>query len=428
MRNISLETEQVQESPRPDSSLRSVILVTVVESVTGYAYLRGILTRKRNIMIATEATPRTPSIARDFSRNPMLVYWEVTQACGLACKHCRAEAVSSSHPLELTTAEGCALLTQLLSFGHPLPHVILTGGDPVSRKDIYSLMDFAREIGLEVSITPSATPQLNNSAISRLKLHGIQSLGLSIDGSCAGRHDAIRGIAGTFDRTVEAARHAGRIGIPIQINTLVSRETADDLPAIYELLQDSFPVMRWSLFFLISVGRGKALNEVSPEEGEKIMDWVLDLVPTAPFVVKTTEAPSYRRIAIEKMRSGEIAPLEIKPGSVYKGFQIRDGHGIIFVSHLGDIYPSGFLPLRCGNVREHSLVEVYRNSKTFRGLHSPDQFHGKCGKCEFNHICGGSRARAFAYTGDEMGSDPFCPYLPGKARALGQPQYTNLTV
>ena len=378
-------------------------------------------------MIAAGGPPRRPQIARDFSRNPMLVYWEVTQACGLACKHCRAEAVPSSHPLELTTAEGCAFLTQLLAFGNPLPHVILTGGDPLNRKNIYSLIDFARRIGLEVSITPSATPQLTNPAISELKLHGIQSLGLSLDGSCAARHDAIRGIAGTFDRTMEAARHAGRIGMPIQVNTLVSRETADDLPAIYELLQNSFPVMRWSLFFLISVGRGKTLNEVSSEEGEKIMDWVLDLVPTAPFAVKTTEAPSYRRIAIEKMRSGGIAPLEMKNTSVYKGFQIRDGHGIVFVSHIGDIYPSGFLPLRCGNVRKDSLAEIYRNSKTFRGLHSPEQFKGKCGECEFNHICGGSRARAFAHTGDELETDPFCPYLPAKVRALSQPQYTNVT-
>jgi len=379
-------------------------------------------------MIDSRAMPRVQQISRDFTRNPVLVYWEVTQACGLACKHCRAEAVPSSHPLELTSAEGRAFLTQLLAFGNPLPHVILTGGDPLRRKDVYSLIDFARAIGLEVSITPSATRELTNGAISKLKQHGIQSLGLSLDGSCAARHDAIRGIPGTFDRTMEAARHGGRIGMPIQVNTLVGQQTADDLPAVFELLQTSFPVMRWSLFFLISVGRGKALNEVSPEEGERIMEWVLDLVPNAPFAVKTTEAPSYRRIAIEKMRASEIASLEMKSSSVYKGFQIRDGHGIVFVSHLGDIYPSGFLPLRCGNVRKDSLAEVYRNSKTFRRLHSPDRFHGKCGECEFNHICGGSRARAFAYTGDELGSDPLCPYVPAKARMLSQAQSAVVTV
>jgi MoaA/NifB/PqqE/SkfB family radical SAM enzyme len=165
------------------------------------------------------------------------------------------------------------------------------------------LIDYARALGLEVSITPSATPELTNDAITQLKQLGIQSFGLSLDGSSAERHDAIRGISGTFDRTIEAAKHAGTLGLPIQVNTLVSEETADDLPAIYELLRTSFPVMRWSLFFLISVGRGKALNEVSPEEGERIMNWVLDLVPRAPFAVKTTEAPSYRRLAIDKMRA-----------------------------------------------------------------------------------------------------------------------------
>ena len=361
--------------------------------------------------MTAKVMPRMAPVC-DFSRDPMLVYWEVTQACGLACKHCRAEAMPTAHPLELTTAEGQSFLRQLLAFGPPRPHLILTGGDPLRRGDVHSLIDFAREIDLEVSITPSATTKLTNAAVSTLKEHGIQSLGLSLDGSCAARHDAIRGIPGTFDCTMEAAHHAGRIGMPIQVNTLVSRETADDLPAIYELLRTSFPVMRWSLFFLISVGRGKALNEVSPEEGEHIMNWVLDLVRATPFVVKTTEAPSYRRIAISKMRAAGVAASEMKSSSIYKGLQIRDGHGILFVSHLGDIYPSGFLPLRCGNVRKNSLVEIYRNSKTFRGLHSPETFRGKCGKCEFRTICGGSRARAFAHTGDEVGSDPLCPYQP----------------
>jgi radical SAM protein len=356
-------------------------------------------------------------MSRDFSKTPMLVYWEVTQACGLACKHCRAEAMPQSHPMELTIVEGEAFLRQLLAFSTPFPHLILTGGDPLRRKDVYSLIDYARQIGLEVSITPSATPELSDAAISNLQEHGIQSLGLSLDGECAARHDSIRGIPGTFERTMSAARHAGRIGLPIQVNTLVSRETAGDLPAIYELLRTGFPVMRWSLFFLISVGRGRALNEVSPEQGEDIMNWVLDLVPSAPFAVKTTEAPSYRRIAINRMCSAGIPTSEIKRSSVYKGFQIRDGHGIVFVSHLGDVYPSGFLPLRCGNVRSNSLVEIYRNSKPFRGLHSPDRFRGKCGECEFRRICGGSRARAFAYTGDELESDPFCPYQPTSAAA-----------
>ena len=168
---------------------------------------------------------------------------------------------------------------------------------------------------------------------------------------------------------------------------------------------------------LISVGRGKALNEVSPERGEQIMRWVFDLSRHSPFMVKTTEAPSYRRIAIELMRAAGKPTPEMKMSSVYKGFQIRDGHGIVFVSHIGEVYPSGFLPLPCGSVRGGSLVEVYRDSDVFRALHSPEQFHGKCGACEYSHICGGSRARAFAHTGDVLGSDPICPYQPAEAVA-----------
>ena len=205
------------------------------------------------------------------------------------------------------------------------------------------------------------------------------------------------------------AREAGRLGLPIQINTLVAKETAADLPAIYELLK-TFPVMRWSLFFLISVGRGKALQEVSPARGEEIMHWVLDLVPDAPFAVKTTEAPSYRRLALNHMHASGRTASEIKSSSVYNGFQIRDGHGIVFVSNQGDIYPSGFLPLDCGNVRTGSLVNVYRHAPLFQALHSPQQFRGRCGVCEFSHICGGSRARAFAHTGDALESDPLCLY------------------
>src|SRR6202162_572459 len=242
-------------------------------------------------MVVAGTAPNMSRVAHDFSRNPMLVYWEMTQACGLACKHCRAEAMPTAHPLELNTEESKRFLNQLVGFGDPLPHLILTGGDPLSRKDIYPLIDFACGLGLEASITPSATPELTGDATTRLKQHGIQSLGLSLDGSSAEKHDAIRAIPGTFDRTVAAAQHAGRLGLPIQVNTVVSEETAGDLPAIYELLRSSFPVMRWSLFFLISVGRGKPLNEVSPEEGERIMNWVLELVPPAPFDVKTTGAP-----------------------------------------------------------------------------------------------------------------------------------------
>jgi AdoMet-dependent heme synthase len=198
----------------------------------------------------------------------------------------------------------------------------------------------------------------------------------------------------------------------------VAEETADDLPTIYKLFE-TFPVMRWSLFFLISVGRGKALQEVSPERGEEIMNWVLDLVPHAPFAVKTTEAPSYRRLALNKMHAAGASATDVKRSSVYKGFQIRDGHGLLFVSSQGVIYPSGFLPVPCGNVRTSFLVDVYRHAPLFKALHSPEQFRGKCGECEFSRICGGSRSRAYAHTGDALESDPFCTYQPTRLSSAG---------
>src|SRR5579863_4587737 len=205
---------------------------------------------------------------RDYSQTPMNVYWEMTQACALACRHCRAEAVPLPHPQELTFEEGASFLRQILDFGDPLPQLILTGGDPLARKDLYELIDQARQLGIGVSITPAATPALTREVLVRLKEHGVEGLGLSLDGSSAARHDAIRQVPGTFDRTLQAIRWAQELQLPLQVNTLAAAETADDMPAVYELLKP-FDVARWSLFFLISVGRGKVLQPLSPEEAEK---------------------------------------------------------------------------------------------------------------------------------------------------------------
>lgn len=356
-------------------------------------------------------TQHSHHIPRDYAERPMLVYWEMTQACGLACRHCRAEAMPKPHPLELNHAASRKLLLQIVGFGKPTPHLILTGGDPLQRADLYDIIDEANALALDVSITPSATNNLTRDVIAQLKAHGIQSLGLSLDGSNATRHEAVRGVPGCFDWTIRAAREAAEFEMPIQVNTLVSEETADDLPAVYDLLK-TLKVMRWSLFFLISVGRGKVLQEVTQERGEGLMNWVYDLSRVAPFAIKTTEAPSYRRIALNRMRTEGMPNDQIQRTSVYHGFGIRDGHGIMFVSNTGDIYPAGFLPLKVGNVRNDNLAGVYRDAPIFRSLHNPNQFKGKCGFCEYRMICGGSRARAFAYTGDALESDPFCPYEP----------------
>ena len=302
------------------------------------------------------------------------------------------------------------MIDQIKDFGDPLPHLVITGGDPLERPDLWDLIRYARGAGIEVSITPSATPKLTREAIGRIKDSGIDSMALSLDASTAEKHDAIRNVPGCFERTLEAARWAEVMDIPLQINTLVAEETVDDLPAIYDLLKD-LKVMRWSLFFLIAVGRGRQLNEVSAERGEELMEWLLDLSMRAPFQVKTTESPSFRRVAQGRMKE---RPLTAGAGteSIRRGYGIRDGNGIVFVSHIGQVFPSGFLPVSAGNVREKSLPEIYQHSEVFRSVRSVADLKGKCGRCEFRKVCGGSRARAFAHTGDLLESDPLCVYQP----------------
>jgi len=313
-----------------------------------------------------------------------------------------------------------AFLRQIPEFGNPMPQLILTGGDPLERKDLFPLIDEARRLGIGVSITPAATPAFTRDVLVKLKEHGVEGLGLSLDGSTPEKHDSIRGVPGTFDRTMAALRWAQELEMPLQVNTLVAEETAEDIPAVYELLK-KFAVTRWSLFFLISVGRGKVLQALSPAEGEKLMGWVFDTSLTAPFIVATTEAPSFRRVALDRMRAKGLNSDEIKRSGTYRSFEIRDGHGIMFVSNIGDVCPAGFLPLVVGNVRKNHVADLYRNAPVFQQLHDPTQFEGRCGACEYNALCGGSRSRAFGATGNPLATDPFCEYIPHSKKSGGGP-------
>jgi radical SAM protein len=302
-------------------------------------------------------------------------------------------------------------MRQILDFGDPLPQLILTGGDPLKRPDLYELIDEARKLGIGVSITPAATPALTREVLVKLKEHGVEGLGLSLDAATAERHDSIRGIPGTFDRTMQAMRWAQELEMPLQVNTLIAAETAADMPAVYELLKE-VGVARWSLFFLISVGRGKVLQPLAPAKAEMLMTWIYETSLIAPFIVATTEAPSYRRVALEQMKANGMTADEIKRSGTFRSFGIRDGHGIVFVSHTGEICPAGFLPLVTGNVRQDSLVDIYRDAPVFRSLHDPTQFEGRCGYCQYHMLCGGSRSRAFEATGNALAEDPLCAHIP----------------
>jgi radical SAM protein len=346
-----------------------------------------------------------------FTRSPMLVYWETTLSCGLACRHCRAEAMPERNPDELTTEEGFRLLDAITGFGRPYPHVVFTGGDPLRREDLETLVAAATERGIGASLAPAATPDMTPERLRSLKAAGIQTMSLSLDGSTPALHDGFRGVPGTFEATLRAAEWTHDIGLPLQVNTLVTDETLSDLPAIYDLMT-RIGIIRWSLFFLISVGRGTGLREISAVDSERLNHWLYGLSKDAPFAIKTTEATHYRRVAIKRMRAEGLDDAAIAETSVGRGFGVRDGNGIMFVANNGFVFPSGFLPLPVGNVRTDDLVSLYREHPVFTGLRDVSQFKGRCGRCEFSRICGGSRARAYAWTGDVLEADPLCPFVP----------------
>ena len=346
-----------------------------------------------------------------YATAPMIIYWELTNACGLACRHCRATAMPDPAPGELSTAEAIALLDEITGFGSPLPHIVMTGGDPLRRADLKVLIHQAIARGIGVSLAPAVTPLLTRDRLAELKDDGVGAISLSLDGSTPEAHDGLRGVPGTFDATLEALDWAAEVGMPVQVNTLVTSTTAADLPAIHDLLTEH-TLLRWSLFFLISVGRGSTLTELSPGEAERLMGWLWQISADAPFQVKTTEAMQFRRVAARALGRAGLLEAEIERHPISRGFGIRDGNGIVFVAHDGTVTPSGFLPLPVGNVRETGLVEIYRDNPTMRDLRDPSMFKGHCGQCEYQMWCGGSRARAYAWTGDPLESDPLCPYVP----------------
>ncbi len=350
-----------------------------------------------------------------FRRAPRNVYWEMTIACDLECKHCRASAIPHRDPLELTTDEGRALMRDVKGMGSML---ILTGGDPMKRPDLFDLIGYAREIGLPLSITPSTTPTLTRQAVERFKRLGVAAMGTSLDGPNAEIHDAFRGVPGTFDRSMSALAWAREFRLPVQVNTTVTADTLPHLDAIYRLLSERFapPVRRWSLFLLVPVGRGQQLGIPSADQVEALCGWVYDIAKTAPFHVGTVEAPHYRRYWFQRRLAEGASPDELQRLALRMGFGVRDGNGVIFVSHRGEVYPAGFLPYPLlGSVRETPLSTIYRDSPALAELRDMNRLRGKCGRCEFRWLCGGSRARAYAMTGDPMESDPFCAYEPAAA-------------
>jgi radical SAM protein len=357
----------------------------------------------------------------DLDARPILVFWETTKACGLACRHCRAAAVASPLPGELTTTEGTHVVESLADFGTPRPVLIATGGDVLMRSDLDALLERARASKVPVALAPSVTPLLRDGRLADLRRAGVKVVSISLDGATAATHDHIRGIEGHFAETLAAIKRLRRAGLTVQVNTVVMRETVDELPEVAGIVKTCGASV-WELFFLVRTGRGCALAELAPEENEDVCHFLAE-ASRYGFVVRTVEAPFFRRVVSDRAAS--------RPGPLYRRLAnrlhatlgdptsrvraqtkgTRDGKGIIFVRHDGEILPSGFLPVSLGNVRSEALVDVYRNHPLLRSIRAAE-FHGRCGRCAYRHLCGGSRARAYVSTGDPLGEDPACNYQP----------------
>ena len=350
-----------------------------------------------------------PLKARDFDVRPLIVIWEMTQACDLRCVHCRASAQPFRHPQELSTADAFQLIDQIAVMRVPL--FVLTGGDPLKRSDLMAIVQHAHHRSVRTSLTPSATPLLTRNAVHELKQHGLMRIALSLDGSSAEIHDDFRGVPGSFQHTLDAVAWCHEAKLPVQINTTVTRRILGDLDNMIELLK-ALKVVLWSVFFLVPTGRGQVADLLSPEEHEQVFAKLYAASKHVHFHIKTTEGQHYRRYVLQQRAQDPQAKGGIDDLIAHAPRGVNDGKGFVFVSHTGEVFPSGFLPRSAGNVLRQPLAEIYRNSPLFLSLRDTEQLQGKCGQCEFNDICGGSRARAYAFYSDPLAEEPCCAYDP----------------
>ncbi len=370
------------------------------------------------------------TLHHDVAEKPFIVIWEVTRACQLVCAHCRADAQHDRHPLELSTEEGRDLLDQLAAYEPPRPLVVFTGGDPFERSDLAELVAHGTSAGLHIALSPSVTPRLTRDRLAELRAAGAGAVSLSLDGAGATTHDGFRGVPGVYDATLAAAATVSELGYRLQINSTVTRANVEELPRMLSTAVELGAGL-WSVFFLVPTGRGEQLDALDPESIEEVMHWLHDV--SDHVAIKATEAPFFRRIALQRAAVDDV-DISFPPGSLRQGLRDRTvellgslhgarraprppldvnaGRGFAFVDHQGVVYPSGFLPLPAGSVRLQGFADVYRDSPLLQALRDPDRLGGRCGRCEFRAMCGGSRSHAFAVSGDPLAEDPSCAYVP----------------
>jgi len=406
-------------------------------------------TRAKAAPPVREAIPEVRRLRYDVDERPFLVLFETTRACDLACQHCRAEAQSAPHRDELTTAEVTGVLDDLAGNGAPRPIVVLTGGDPFKRSDLRHLVDHGSSLGLAMAVSPSGTPLATESNLAGLREAGSGAVSFSLDGASSATHDAFRQVPGSFALSVAACRAAVRVGLRLQVNSTITAATVDELPEMARLVRELGATL-WSVFFLVPTGRGRQLEALGPDGTEDVLHLLAEA--SATMALKTTEAPQYRRVLHQQTacdsgawpsargpiyhRLHDRLATALRPrtgastdrcddvgtttashagsgsGARRPPLAVGDGRGVVFVSHTGEVFPSGFLPAPVGSVRDRPLTEIYRTSPLLQALRDRDRLGGRCGRCEFRQVCGGSRAQAYAATGDPLAEDPTCPYQP----------------
>lgn len=334
-------------------------------------------------------------------RNPIIL-WELTRACDLHCQNCPAGADERRGANELTTYESYKTIDQIAAL---LPReLVLTGGDPLERQDLGQLVDYARRRGLDPALVVSPTMRLTSDAVAALARHGLRRMIFSIDGSQPAIHEAGHGVIGTFVATLLAMRWAERAGLTIEVNTLVSRRNADDLENIVELIQ-AFHPKRWNVHFPVPIGGSTHIETIAGAETERLFATLDEIQDREELAVRVVEAPHYRRYLLQR----SLAP---RLDSVIDS-AIDGARSFVYISHTGEVRASEFLPQSAGNLRYRPLGAIYRGADLFVALRDPGNLRGKCGRCEFRDLCGGSRARAWAVSGDIFAADPLCAYEPG---------------
>lgn len=350
--------------------------------------------------------PEAPALA------PNVIAWESTHACNFACGHCRAQAQKLPDSNQLTTQEALSLVDQIAHLCKPV--LIISGGDPLQRKDIFEIASHASSCGIRVVMSPSGS-DITPDVIEKMKASGVKMISISLDGSRPDIHDNFRHMHGAFELAMKNMTYARQGDLPFRVNTTVTQHNLHDLSEILKLAAEVC-AKEWDVFMLVPTGRGKVEMEISPSQYEETLQFIYNASRASPIPIKMTCAPQYMRVIAQKQHQQQREPAQLptRGGRPTGGRGCMAGNGFCFISHIGEVFGCGFLPIPAGNIRQQSFKQIYQQSPLFVELRNHSLLKGKCGACEYKTICGGCRARALSIHKNHMEEEPYCVYTPKK--------------